>query len=189
MLNYYLLIYKIVYKYINKVIIFDNNQIYFFVDVNRLNDFVFFLKNSLLFKIQSLVDIAAIDWIWRVDRYSIYYNLFSFIYNYRIFLIIDIPIFFNYVYGIGVESLSNLFNSANWLEREVWDLYGIYFYNHIDLRRILTDYGFKGFPFRKDFPLTGFKEIRYDDTYKIIISEDLKMTQEYRAFTFINPWK
>lgn len=187
-MNYYFLIYKILYKYINKLIIFDNLQFFFTIEINKLNECIFFLKNSFLFKINSLVDITAVDWIWRLFRYSVYYNLFSFLYNYRLFLVVDVPVYYNYVYGYGIESVINLFKSANWLEREVWDLYGIYFYNHIDLRRILTDYGFTGFPFRKDFPLTGFKELRYDDTYKIIIFENLKLTQEYRAFSFINPW-
>lgn len=188
LINYNLIIFTVLKKYINKIIIFNNNQIYINIEILSLFDFLFFLKNSLLFSINSLVDITAVDWIWRFHRFSVFYNLFSFKYNIRCFLIIDIPVYFNYLFGFGVESVSNLFSSANWMEREIWDLFGIFFYNHLDLRRLLTDYGFQGFPFRKDFPLSGFKEIRYDDTYKIIVSESLKLSQEYRAFTFINPW-
>lgn len=185
---YYYNFFLVLKKYITKIQIYSNNQFYFFIEINNLVECVNFLKKSLLFKIESLIDITAIDWLWRIFRFSVHYNFFSFFYNYRLFIIIDVPIYFNYIFGLGIESLTILFSSANWLEREVWDLFGIFFYNHFDLRRILTDYGFIGFPFRKDFPLTGYKEIRYDDTLKLILSENLKLTQEYRVFNFINPW-
>lgn len=185
---YYITLFKILKKYINKIVLFENNQYYVYIDINTLFDVVFFLKNSLLFKINSLVDITAIDWIWRLYRFTIYYNLFSFLYNTRVFILLDVPVYYSYIFGFGVESITLFFPAANWLEREVWDLFGVFFYNHIDLRRILTDYGFTGFPFRKDFPLSGYKEIRYDDVNKVIIFETLKLTQEFRAFAFINPW-
>jgi NADH:ubiquinone oxidoreductase subunit C len=88
-----------------------------------------------------------------------------------------------------VESLTKVYKSANWLEREVWDLFGVFFSNHPDLRRILTDYGFEGFPLRKDFPLVGFVEVRYDDEKKSIVYEPLSFSQEYRTFAFNSPWE
>jgi NADH:ubiquinone oxidoreductase subunit C len=87
-----------------------------------------------------------------------------------------------------VNSVTPIYKGANWYEREVWDLFGVFFSNHPDLRRILTDYGFEGFPFRKDFPQTGFVEVRYDDQKKYVLYEPLEMTQEYRSFDFLSPW-
>ena len=87
-----------------------------------------------------------------------------------------------------VDSVTSIFKGANWYEREVWDLFGVFFSNHPDLRRILTDYGFEGFPFRKDFPQTGFVEVRYDDQKKYVLYEPLEMTQEFRSFDFLSPW-
>jgi NADH-quinone oxidoreductase subunit C len=185
---YYFTLYKLLYKYIYKIIVYPNSQYFINIEVNELYNVMYFLKNSLLFKIQALVDICAIDWIYRIHRFTLYYNIYSYIYNIRLFIVIDIPVFFSFIYGLGIESLSKLYNSSPWLEREIWDMFGIFFYNHTDLRRILTDYGFLGFPFRKDFPLTGYKEIRYDDVNKIIINENLKLMQEFRVFNFINPW-
>jgi len=185
---YYFLIFKVFKKYINKIIIFDNLQFYFYIDFLKIHELSLFLKNSLLFNIQTLIDMSAIDWIWRLDRFSVYYNFYSYVYNYRFMVLLDLPIFLNYIFGLGIESINSIFKAALWLEREIWDLFGIYFYNHFDLRRILTDYGFNGFPLRKDFPLVGFKEIRYDDVNKLIVFDVVKLTQEYRAFTFINPW-
>ena len=86
-------------------------------------------------------------------------------------------------------SLNSLFPSANWLERETWDMFGVFFKNHPDLRRILTDYGFEGFPLRKDFPLSGYTEVRYDDEKKRVVLEPLQITQEYRYFDFLSPWE
>lgn len=188
MLIYYFVIYKIFKKYINKIVVLDGGQYYINIDIVKLLDIMFLLKNSLLFGVESLIDITVIDWIWRLERFSLYYNLCSFMYNYRIFIMFEIPLYFSNFSGIGIGSISSIFKSANWLEREIWDLYGLYVYDHPDLRRILTDYGFVGFPLRKDFPLTGYKEIRYDSTYKIIVSEELQLAQEYRAFAFVNPW-
>jgi NADH-quinone oxidoreductase subunit C len=88
----------------------------------------------------------------------------------------------------SAASITRFYQSANWLEREVWDMFGIFFFSHPDLRRILTDYGFEGYPLRKDFPITGFKEIRYDDEKKKIVLEPIRMTQEFRYFDFVTPW-
>lgn len=185
-INFY---YKFFKKWLLKIICYDNNEFYLYLNFLYINECAELLKNSLLFNINALIDMTGIDWLIRIPcRFSIYYNFYSYIYNYRLLIVIDMPIYLTYFYGVGIESLCSVFPSANWLEREIWDMYGIYFYNHFDLRRILTDYGFNGFPFRKDFPLIGFKEIRYDDTYKVIIYENIKLMQEYRVFNFINPW-
>lgn len=189
MLIQHFLILKIFKKYIKQVHWNENTEVFFVIRVINLADITKFLSNSLLFNIQSLINISAVDWIWRQKRFGLYYSYISYFFNYRLFLVINMPIYLRYPYGLGVESLSYIYSSAAWLEREIWDLFGIFFFNHQDLRRLLTDYGFKGFPFRKDFPLIGFKELRYDDTVKLIVFENVKLVQEYRSFGFINPWK
>jgi NADH:ubiquinone oxidoreductase subunit C len=182
--------YKLLKKWVIKIIYYQNNEFYIYIDFMNIKECTELLKNSLFFNINSLVDMACIDWLVRIpNRFSIYYNFYSYVYNYRLFIIIDIPLYLNYFYGVGIESICSVFPAAIWLEREIWDMFGVYFYNHFDLRRILTDYGFVGFPFRKDFPLVGFKELRYDDTYKIIVYENIKLMQDYRVFDFINPWE
>lgn len=175
-------------KYTYKVYCLVGNEFYVTILKEYLYECVSLLKQSLLFKISSLVDIFAIDWLWRLFKFSIFYNLYSFLYNYRLFLVINVVVYSGLIFGSGVCSLAQLFPSVIWLEREVWDLFGIYFYNHPDLRRILTDYGFAGYPLRKDFPLIGFREIRYDDKMKVIVSENLKLMQDFRVFSFVNPW-
>lgn len=184
-----LLILKIFKKSIKKIQWDEKGDVFYFIKITDIGVVSKLLSYSLLFNIQSLINISAVDWIWRKKRFSLYYNYYSYFFNYRVWLVLNIPIYFRYPYGVGVESLSFLYSSAVWLEREIWDLFGIFFYNHSDLRRLLTDYGFKGFPFRKDFPLIGFRELRYDDTEKVIIFENVKLVQEYRMFNFINPWK
>ena len=183
------LILKIFKKYIKQLQYSEDNDVFFIIGIINLVLMTKLLSYSLLFNIQSLINISAVDWIWRKKRFGIYYSYISYFFNYRVFLVVNVPVYLRYPYGLGVESLSFLYSSAAWLEREIWDLFGIFFYNHVDLRRILTDYGFQGFPFRKDFPLVGFKELRYDDTTKLIVFENVKLVQDYRSFNFINPWK
>lgn len=178
-----LFIYK---KYIEKIMIQENG--YFILSINHqsneLDDLFITLKKSYLFLYSMLVDIVGLNTIKHYNyKFKIFYNLLSYTYNKRIFLKKKLKKEYD-----NVKSLSIYYQSANWLEREVWDLVGIFFFNHIDLRRILTDYGFKGFPLRKDFPLTGFYEVRYDDFTKVIVYELVKLTQEYRTFYFSNPW-
>jgi len=139
------------------------------------------LKRNSLIQLEVLNDICIVDYPENNNRFEINYNLLSVKYNFRFFL--------KTYTSAYVNSLTSLFNSSNWIERECWDMFGVFFVNHPDLRRILTDYGFEGFPLRKDFPLTGYIEIRYDDESANIVYEPLEMSQEYRLFNFTSPWE
>jgi len=145
---------------------------------------------SLIFKFETIRDCVCVDYFYkRKFRFNLFYNFCSYRYNYILFCVIFIKIVKNFPYSIGVTSLLKLFKNMNWLEREIWDLYGIFFINHIDFRRILTDYGFYGFPLRKDFPLMGYYEIRYDDFDNMIIKEKLQIIQNYRLYEYTNTFK
>jgi NADH-quinone oxidoreductase subunit C len=168
-------------KYINSILII-NDEIYINTSNINPNEFLFFLKNNSLLNFKSLMDIWCNDFPNKLNRFEVNYLLLSIKFNIRII----IKFFLNYKENI--YSINNLYNSSIWLEREIWDLFGIYFNNHIDLRRILTDYGFEGFALRKDFPLSGFLEIRYDDSLNNIIFEPLNLVQELRYFDFQTPW-
>jgi len=141
----------------------------------------FLLKHSSC-QFEQLVDVTAVDYPEKINRFQVVYNFLSVRYNYRIRLKVETN------EETALASLCDVYLSANWLEREVWDMFGIYFVNHYDLRRILTDYGFEGFPLRKDFPLTGYVELRYDEKEKRIVYEPVELTQEYRYFEFTSPW-
>jgi len=134
-----------------------------------------------LFKI--LIDICGADYPERAKRFEIVYNLLSLRHNQRVRVKVEATD------EVPVPSVSGVFNAAGWFEREAWDLYGVMFSDHPDLRRILTDYGFEGHPLRKDFPLTGFVEMRYDDEQKRVVYEPVKLTQEFRRFDFMSPWE
>ncbi len=136
---------------------------------------------NTLFKI--LIDIAGVDWPERPHRFDVVYSLLSLSHNQRIRVKIQAS------EGIPVPSVCGVFSAAGWYEREAWDLYGILFSGHPDLRRILTDYGFDGHPLRKDFPLTGHVEVRYDDEKKRVVYEPVNLTQEFRSFDFMSPWE
>lgn len=140
------------------------------------------LKNDFLYNYRHLVDICVIDEPGKNLRFSVLYNFLSIKYNQRFFVMTQTNEF------TALLSVVNLFSSANWAEREIWDLYGINFLNHPDLRRILTDYGFEGFPFRKDFPLTGYKELSYSDSLKSLKYAKVELSQTFRTFKFNNPW-
>lgn len=160
----------------------------FFNHDKRFLVFFDFLKRSMLLRFIVLYDITAVDNLVLPYRFSVYYNLLSFLFNVR--LMITVPLYWDikFPYTKGLLSLNFLYRSANWLERELWDMFGIFFYRHPDFRRILTDYGFAGFPLRKDFPVVGFYELRYDDLKKRVIYDKIKLIQDYRVFNFINPW-
>lgn len=142
-----------------------------------------FLRNDQQCLFKMLVDICGVDYPERLQRFEVVYNLLSLRHNQRIRVKTATD------EETPVPSITGLFSTANWFEREAWDLYGILFSDHPDLRRILTDYGFEGHPLRKDFPLTGFVELRYDDEQKRVVYEPVSLTQEFRRFDFISPWE
>jgi len=173
-------------RFVDAIITYQNN-LSIFVHTENLQKLVFILRKSSLFKFNSLTDLFANDWLSYglvSKRFELIYVLVSLKNNKRII----IRSFFEGTKPV-VSSLTPQFASANWLEREAWDLYGIFFENHSDLRRILTDYGFEGFPLRKDFPLSGYTEVRYDDELANVVLEPLKLTQEFRTFDFSSPWE
>jgi NADH:ubiquinone oxidoreductase subunit C len=150
----------------------------------------FFKFIKIFFLYHQLVDIAAVDWISKINRFELIYNFLSLSKSSRIFISLSIEeLLLNQTISTTLFSAMSLFKNANWLERENWDMFGIFFFENTDLRRILTDYGFDGFPLRKDFPLTGFLELRYDDEQKSIIYEEVELAQEFRFFDFESPWK
>jgi NADH-quinone oxidoreductase subunit C len=142
-----------------------------------------FLRDDVNCRFKQLVDVCGVDYPERNPRFEVVYNLLSLTNNIRIRVKVRTD------EEVPVPTVTEVFSSANWWEREAWDLFGIYFSGHPDLRRILTDYGFEGHPLRKDFPLTGYKEIRYDDEKKRVVYEPVKLTQEYRSFDFLSPWE
>jgi NADH-quinone oxidoreductase subunit C len=161
----------------------ENNELLIETEENELLDVVQFLKSNEKCKFRQLIDIAGVDYPENEKRFELIYLFLSHEYNLRIKLLIKFQI------NQTIVSLTKIFPSANWMEREVFDMYGIKFKNHPDLRRILTDYGFKGHPLRKDFPLTGFNEVRYSEKEKKVIYEPVKLEQNYRNFDFESPWE
>tara|TARA_B100001540_G_C15575579_1_gene537019 strand:+ start:84 stop:677 length:594 start_codon:yes stop_codon:yes gene_type:complete len=153
------------------------------IDHDNLIECITFLKNNNKVKFQQLVDITAVDYPEKNERFKLVYFLLSHEFNAR--AKIDFWIKENEI----VNSITQIYPSANWMEREVFDMYGINFRNHPDLRRILTDYGFKGFPLRKDFPLTGHTEVRFSEDEKKVIYEPVKLEQNYRNFDYQSPWE
>ena len=159
------------------------DQLFIDVEVEDIISTILFLKTNEKCKFKQLIDITAVDYPQREKRFKIIYLLLSHENNLRIVININID------EEINVPSITKIFPSANWMEREVFDMYGISFKDHPDLRRILTDYGFEGYPLRKDFPLTGHIEVRYSEEKKKVISEPVKLDQEYRNFDFESPWE
>ena len=160
-----------------------HNQIYLDIDKEDLIDVVLFIKTNKDTKFRQLIDITVVDYPERSLRFKIVYLFLSHEFNQR--MILSYCISENEV----ISSLTSIFPSANWMEREVFDMYGVNFKDHPDLRRILTDYGFEGHPLRKDFPLTGHTEVRYNEDQKKVISEPVKLEQNYRNFDYESPWE
>ena len=161
----------------------NHEQLEIQIDKDSLLDVVIFLKKNEFTKFRQLIDITAVDYIGSENRFKMIYLLLSHECNLRI------NITFNINENEVVNSLTKIFPSANWMEREVFDMYGIKFNDHPDLRRILTDYGFSGHPLRKDFPITGHTEVRYSEEKKKVIYEPVKLEQNYRNFDYSSPWE
>ncbi|MCP9481563.1 NADH-quinone oxidoreductase subunit C [Shimia sp. CNT1-13L.2] len=155
------------------------------IDVAPANiaGFVEFLKSDANCKFTQLLDIAGVDYPDRAKRFDVVYHLLSMTQNQRIRLRVSVR------EDEMVPSVTGVFASANWYERETFDMYGVIFSDHPDLRRLLTDYGFRGHPLRKDFPTTGYTEVRYDEVQKRVVYEPVKLPQEYRQFDFMSPWE
>ena len=161
----------------------NHEQLEIQIDKESLLDVIIFLKKNDSTKFRQLIDITAVDYIGSENRFKMIYLLLSHEYNLRI------NITFNINENEVVNSLTKIFPSANWMEREVFDMYGIKFNDHPDLRRILTDYGFSGHPLRKDFPITGHSEVRYSEEKKKVVYEPVKLEQNYRNFDYSSPWE
>ena len=191
-------IWNLLPAYLNKIII-SRQFTKILVTRNHLICHFFLILSFLrLFLIHQLVDIVGIDTLKIFNRFSIVYNVLSLRRYLRLFVqsfvnetlleLVPNNLKNNSTYGV-YSLITSGFKNYGWLEREVWDMFGIFFFNSFDLRRILTDYGFEGFPLRKDFPLTGFLELRYDDELRSVVYENLELTQEFRFFDFESPWK
>ena len=153
------------------------------ISKDTLVDVLAFLKTNSFSRFRQLIDITAVDFIGKENRFRMVYLLLSHEYNLRI------KIYFDINENEFVNSITKILPSANWMEREVFDMYGIKFNDHPDMRRILTDYGFVGYPLRKDFPLTGHKEVRYSEEKKKVVYEPVKLEQNYRNFDYSSPWE
>lgn len=177
--------------FINKflqIIFLEKNNLRLYINSNLLGDYNYFydffylIKHSALFGYNTLIDIFAVDFLYlKKNRFEIFYLLRNTFQSKNV-------IFVSSLISILTPSLTAIFSGSNWVEREIWDMFGIFFHGHIDLRRVLSDYGFEGHPLRKDFPVNGFVELRYDDAKKRILSEPLQVTQEFRFFNFSMPW-
>jgi NADH:ubiquinone oxidoreductase subunit C len=163
-----------IYQYVNEISIV--------ISQSWLHFLFFFLKNSINYQYSLLSCISGVDLLGKYYRYCIVYDLLSLTFNTRIRIKSLINL------NMISYSITNIFSSANWWEREIWDMFGIFFKDHPDLRRILTDYGFEGYPLKKDFPLFGFVELRYNENKKKVVLEPVILTQKYRTFNFEMPW-
>ena len=162
---------------------FSRDELTIEVDISNLKSAILFLKDheSCLFKV--FIDMFVVDYQNKENRFEVVYHLLSTKYNTRIKLKTFVNEF------TPVPSIVDIYQAANWAEREVWDMHGVYIEQHPDLRRLLTDYGFEGYPLRKDFPLSGYTEVRYDESQKRVIYEPVELTQEFRVFHFNSPWE
>lgn len=184
-INWYFIYYIILIlgKYIKKVQLKKGEYNLYLRNSEDIEKVLFFFKNNINSQFKLLMDICGIDYMEKYkNRFEISYNLLSIKYWTRAHIKIHVNEF------TPVNSVIKVFKSANWYEREIWDLFGIFFKNHNDLRRILTDYGFEGFPLRKDFPQTGYIELRYNNDFKHLVYEPIELSQDFRNFDFLSPW-
>ncbi|XP_053576333.1 NADH dehydrogenase [ubiquinone] iron-sulfur protein 3, mitochondrial [Bombina bombina] len=174
---------EILPKYVQQVQVTCYGELEVMIHPEGIIPVLTFLRDHTNAQFKSLADLTAVDIPTRDYRFEIVYNLLSLRYNSRIRVK-------TYTDELSpIESAVSIFEAANWYEREVWDMYGVFFANHPDLRRILTDYGFEGHPFRKDFPLSGYVEVRYDDEVKRVVAEPVQLSQEFRKFDLSSPWE
>ena len=161
----------------------DHGELTVYTTPEKIVGLLKFLRDDPACQFSVLIDICGVDYPQRAKRFDVVYHLLSMTQNQRVRVKLQTD------EDTAVPSVHQLFPAANWYEREAFDLYGILFSDHPDLRRILTDYGFNGYPMRKDFPLTGYVEVRYDDAQKRVVYEPVKLTQEFRKFDFMSPWE
>jgi NADH/F420H2 dehydrogenase subunit C len=165
-----------------KKIQFYNSEIILIVQTTDILEILLFFKNNFLCQFKILTSISGVDYPKSLYRFVVVYDLLSIRYNTRLKLKV-----FTYELG-SLSSVTSVFSTAGWFESEIWDMFGVFFKNHTNLKRILTDYGFNGYPLRKDFPLSGYIEMRYSETQKRVINESIELSQEYRTFNFLSPW-
>jgi len=170
-------------RFVQQVQVSHGNELEVLIAPEGVIPVITFLRDHSNAQFKCLMDVTAVDWPDRPYRFEIVYNFLSIQFNQRI----RVKTYADEV--TPIDSITPLFDSANWAEREVWDMFGVFFTNHPDLRRILTDYGFEGHPFRKDFPLAGFYELRYCNEVKRVIQEPVEFAQEFRKFDFQSPWE
>lgn len=164
-------------------ILVRNDELTIYVDKEFLLPLMEQLKTHPDFLFRTLIDVTAIDYLGEEQRFQVIYNLLSMLHNQRVRVKVSLS------EGDEIPSITGIYSSSDWYEREVFDMYGIKFSGHIDLRRILTDYGFRGHPLRKDFPLTGYNEVRYDEVRKRVVYEPVSLQQEFRNLDFSSPWE
>ena len=160
-----------------------NNDLTLYSTIDNIEKLLKFLRDDTQCKFEILLDVCGVDHLGRDQRFDVVYHLLSITNNYRVRVKVPVR------EGEAIPSVVWIYSSAGWFERETWDLFGIYFDGNEALSRILTDYGFDGHPLRKDFPLTGFVELRYDDEQKRVVYEPVQLTQEFRRFDFMSPWE
>ncbi len=161
----------------------EGGELTLVVDAGRIVHVLTFLRDDRPCLFKCLMDVCGVDYPGRTRRFDVVYHLLSLVHNLRIRVKVKTD------EETPVPSVVKVFRAANWFEREVWDMYGVMFSDHPDLRRILTDYGFEGHPLRKDFPLTGFVELRYSEEEKRVVYEPVKLAQDFRRFDFMSPWE
>lgn len=167
---------------LKKIQVFNDNLV-IIVKPGILTDVLLFLKNHIMFQFKILTCVSGVDYPMNKYRFQVVYELLSIRYNFRI----RVKTFTHEL--LGLESCEKIFSAAGWYECEIWDMLGVFFKNHSNLKRILTDYGFEGYPLRKDFPLSGFIEMRYNEIEKRVVNEPLELCQEYRTFSYLSAWE
>ena len=160
-----------------------HDQIVLSIPASSIQQVLAALRDDKYAAFNQLSDLTAVDYPERPERFELVYQMLSMRNNMRLRLLVAVG------EGQAVPSVTTIYSAANWAEREVWDMFGIFFAGHPDLRRLLTDYGFEGHPLRKDFPLTGHVEVRYDDTLRRVVNEPVSLVQEFRDFDFLSPWE